>query len=279
MKITTLKSLLFKLALLLMVANASAQDLTGIRIDVQGARFSDQMWLFSVPTCTYTFDNGWDGYKMFGTSDAPQIFAIEPDGYYQVSSVPDVNNTYIGFSAGVDTVYTLTFNNDNLAVSYQHLFLIDSVTNKTTDVYQTGSTYTFSALPTSKPVRRFKIVTSLPVVVIPPTAPKDTVPVVKPPVVPPVVDPKNPKDKDKDDKNCPPKKLKIYCSGKNIHIENPGKQKGKMKLCHAQTGRVLRTVDFNAEGNYIINSDLPNGVYVVNGVTQSENISAVIIIH
>ena len=85
MKATTLKLILLKLPLLLMVTRASAQDLTGTRIDVQGTRFSDQMWLFSVASCTYGFDNGWDGFKMFGTTLAPQIFAWEPDGYYQVA--------------------------------------------------------------------------------------------------------------------------------------------------------------------------------------------------
>lgn len=288
MKTTTLTSLLIKVALLLMVAHASAQDLVGTRIDVQGTRFSDQMWLFSVPSCTYYFDNGWDGYKMFGTTMAPQIFAIEPDGYYQVASIPNVNNTYIGFSAGVDTTYTLTFSHQNIAVSYQQLYLIDSVANKTVDIYPEGSTYTFTALVTPEPVKRFKIVTSLPVVIIP-TVPKDTTKVVVPPVPvvippapvntnPPVVDPTNSKDKDKKDKADKTKKIKIYCSDKNIYVENPGKQKGKMKIIHAVTGRVVKSSDFNSEGTTVINANVPKGIYVVNGVTDSENASTTIVI-
>lgn len=276
MKTTTLTSLLLKTALLLMTAHVSAQDLVGTRIDVQGARFSDQMWLFSVPSCTYYFDNGWDGYKMFGTSMAPQIFAIEPDGYYQVASIPDMNNTYIGFSAGIDTTYTFTFTHQNITTTYKQLYLIDSVANKTVDIYQTGTTYTFTALVTNEPVKRFKIVTSLPVVITPP-APTDTIQVVIPPDTiatnPPVAD--NPKDKDKKDKT---KKLKIYSSDKNIYIENHGSQKGKMKLCHAETGRVVKTSDFNAEETSVINANVPTGTYIVTGVTPSENVSTTIII-
>jgi len=281
MKTSTLRFLLIKLTLMLLVTQVSAQDLTGTRIDVQGARFSDQMWLFTVASCTYNFDNGWDGYKMFGTTNAPQIFAIEPDGNYQVNSVPNVNNTYLGFSAGVDTVYTLTFSNENLDVFYKQLYLIDSVANKTIDIFQTGTTYTFSALPTSVPVRRFKIVTSVPPVVITPTPPHDTIPVVIPPVVPPKTDPKDPKDKDckdKKDNKCPIKKLKIYGSDKDIYIENPGKQKGKLKICHAITGRILKTADFNADGITIFKAYMPKGIYIVYGLTQSENISSMIII-
>ena len=269
MKKITLKLLFIYLTLILMVSHVSAQDLVGTRIDVQGAQFSDQMWLFTVATCTYNFDNGWDGYKIFGASVAPQIFAIEPDGYYQVSSVPDVNNTYLGFSAGVDTAYTFTFTHENLAENYQQLFLIDSVANKTIDIYQTGTTYKFSAQTTPLPVRRFKIVTSLPPVVVIPTVPKDTVPVVSP------INPKNPKDKDK---KHHPKKIKIYNSGENIYIENPGKQKGKIKICHAVTGRVLKIADFNGDGTTIINARVPKGTYVVNGVTPLEDFSITIII-
>lgn len=279
MKTSTLTSLLVKIALLLMVAHASAQDLVGTRIDVQGTSFSDKMWLFSVPTCTYYFDNGWDGHKMFGSSMSPQIFAIEPDGYYQISCIPDVNNTYIGFSAGVDTTYMLTFTHQNIATRYNQLYLIDSVANKTIDIYQSGTTYTFTAMVTPEPVKRFKIVTSLPVVIIPPV-PTDTIPVVIPPDTietnPPAVD--NPKDKDPKDKKDKTRKIKIYSSDKNIYIENPGMQKGKMKLCHAETGKVVKTVEFNADGTTVINANVPSGTYVVNGTTPSENVSVTIII-
>jgi hypothetical protein len=281
MKTSTLKSLLIKIALILTVAHVSAQELTGIRIDVQGARFSDQLWLFTVPTCTYNFDNGWDGYKMIGTSSAPQLFAIESDGNYQVDAVPNVNNRYLGFSAGIDTSYTFTFNNEALSAYYTQLYMIDSVANKTIDIFATGTTYTFSARQTAEPVRRFKIVTSLPPVVITP-APVDTVPVVTPPTVPPTTtDPKDPKDKgckDKKDKNCPIKKLKIYGSDKYVYIENPFKFKGNMRICHAITGKVLKSSDFNADGTTIINPNIPRGIYIVTGTTQSDNVTAIVII-
>ena len=115
MKTITLKSLLVNMALLMIVFHAYSQDLVGTRIDVRGARFSDQMWLFSVASCTNEFDNGWDGFKMFGTPLAPQLFAIEPDGDYQVASIPNYNDTFLGFSAGIDSVYTFTFTHQNLA--------------------------------------------------------------------------------------------------------------------------------------------------------------------
>jgi len=135
-------------------------------------------------------------------------------------------------------------------------------------------------------------VTSLPNVVVPP-APVDTVatpvvvppvvtppvvvppvvtpPVVVPPVVVPPADPKNKKDKDQ------PKKIKIYSSGKKIYIENPGK-KGKMKLVHAVTGRTLKTADFCAQGTTIISADVTAGTYMVNGATDSDDETTMVIL-
>jgi len=252
MKTTISKALLVKLAIILLVANASAQNLTGTRIDVRGARFSDQMWLFSVATCTYGYDNGWDGYKMFGTPLAPQLFAIEPDGYYQIDVVPDVNNTYLGFLAGMDTLYTFTFTHQNLAARYQSLYLIDSVANKTIDIYQSGTTYAFSASATPEPIKRFKIVTSLPTF----SDVTQTNTVYQGKI----------------------NKLLIYSSDKNIYIENPGKQEGKIKILNAGTGRIIKILPFNNDGTSIINANIPAGVYLVVGTTQTETVSTLVLI-
>jgi len=290
MKTTTLKSILVTMTLFLILLPSYSQDLIGTRIDVMGSRFSDQLWFFSVSSCTRGFDNGWDGFKMTGNILTPQLFAMEADANFQVDAIPDLNNTYIGFKSGDDTVYTFTFNHENLSVGYTQLYLVDSVANKTIDVYQTGTTYTFTAPFTANAVRRFKLTTSIPPVVIPPVVippvvvpPVVTPPVVTPPVVtPPVVTPPiatppivAPPTSSKDQS----KKLKIYSSNKNIYIENPGKQKGKMKLCHAITGKVLKTVDFSSEGTSIINVNVPTGTYIINGSTQSEDVTVLVIIH
>ena len=285
MKTTTLKSILVTMTLFLILLPSYSQDLIGTRIDVMGSRFSDQLWFFSVSSCTRGFDNGWDGFKMTGNILTPQLFAMEADANYQVDAIPDLNNTYIGFKSGEDTVYTFTFNHENLSVGYTQLYLVDSVANKTIDVFQTGTTYTFTAPFSANAVRRFKLTTSIPPVIIPPVVvpPVVTPPVVTPPVVtPPVVTPPiatppiiAPPTSSKDQS----KKLKIYSSNKNIYIENPGKQKGKMKLCHAITGKVLKTVDFSSEGTSIINVNVPTGTYIINGSTQSEDVTVLVIIH
>lgn len=238
-----------------MVSQASAQDLTGTRIDVKGTFYSDNMWLFSVSTCSRSFDWGWDGHKMFGCSLSPQLFAIEADGNYQIDVIPDLNNTFLGFSAGIDSMYTMTFTNQELSANYKQLYLIDSVANKTVDIYQTGTTYKFKAFATCNPVKRFKIVTS---------KPADS----------------NLTNTITTDVNQPnsTNNLRIYSSDKSIHIENPNQQKGKIKLCNAGSGEVVLTEDFSSQKNSIIDANVPTGTYIVNGVTLAENVSSKIII-
>jgi len=258
MNASTLKLILLNPVLLLIVAQASAQDLTGTRIDVQGTRFSDQMWLFSVASCTYNFDNGWDGFKMFGTSLAPQIFAWEPDGYYQVASIPDVNNTYLGFSAGIDTMYTFTFTHQEIEARYQKLYLIDSVAQKVVDIYSTGTKYTFNCHTTAKPVKRFKIVTSDPGNLSGQTNSSLTL------------------ESQPISNNV---KLKIYYSNKNIFIQNAGNIKGTLTLCRAENGIILKTVDFTSNNLTVIPLGIPVGSYIIHGITLTENVTSKILVY
>ncbi len=159
-----IRPVLVILTLMLLSLQAFSQNYPAVRIDVVGATSSDQMWVFQVPGTTRGFDNGWDGYKMTGTV-AMQIYAAEAAGNFQVDGVPDMNNTYIAFQAGSDTQYTMTFVNQYLSTVFTGLSLVDSVDNKTVDIFTSGSTYTFTATNTTA-IRRFKLVTK---VTIPPT--------------------------------------------------------------------------------------------------------------
>jgi hypothetical protein len=288
MKTITFKSLLVTSILFLFELQGFAQSV-GIRIDVQSANFSDKMWVFAIPTCTRLFDNGYDGFKMFGSPTAPQIYAAEATGNFQIDAIPDLNNTYIGFIAGMDTTYTLTITSQYLSTYYQSLYLIDSIANKTVDIYASGITYTFTATNKSA-INRFKILTSLP---IPPVIVKDTVPttpVVIPPIVVTVTDsiisnpivvpptttlPQTAVDGKKGNNNQ--QKLKIYNYGETLYIENHGK-KGKIKIFNAFTGKVIKDVDFNADGITIIQSGVKKGTYIINGITPTEEVKKTILI-
>ena len=192
MKTSTFKSTLVVLASILFIPQNYAYVNT--YITVKGAQSSDQMWVFSIPTCTRSFDNGWDGYKMIASSASVQLYAAEATGNFQVDAVPTLNNTVIAFKAGIDREYTLTFTNQTLSLQYTQLYLIDSVANKVVDIYLSGTEYAFTAEATETAVKRFKLVTTNPnpvvevVPVVVPVAEPVVVPVPEPVVVP-VVEP------------------------------------------------------------------------------------------
>jgi hypothetical protein len=134
--------------------------LTMTSVQVKGGRFSDKMWLFTSNQCTRSFDNGWDALKMTGVADSPQIFASEADGDYQIDALSNINNTTLGFQAGIESEYTFTFNHQNLSSAYPALYLIDKKENKTIDITTSGTTYTFTQTAYTTTLDRFKIVTN-----------------------------------------------------------------------------------------------------------------------
>lgn len=288
-------------------SNIAAQDYVYTIIDIYGTRYSDQMMLFSIDGTTHGFDNGWDAPKMFGTYLAPQLFNIEPENYYQINSMDNVNNSYLGFKSGEDTTYTMVFTNVLVETKYQQLYLIDSVANKTIDIFATGTTYTFSTPKFSDVVRRFKIVTSNPAIVIPPVVPPVTTDttVIVPPVVPPVIPPvtetttvtppttgggtvvvppstNDKKDKDKKDKDAKEKKdkkLKVTCNKNTIVVDNQWKERAEMQVYDAKTGKCSGKFVVGANGKSNIQPKVKSGTYIVNVTTAKESVSERVIIN
>ena len=82
------------------VENNENNNVVSTVIDVRGKYSGDKMWIFSKDGATRNFDNGSDGFKISGSALAPQIYAVENDGIYQIDAVADMNNTNIAFQAG-----------------------------------------------------------------------------------------------------------------------------------------------------------------------------------
>ena len=59
---------------------------------------------------------------------------------------------------GQDTEYTMTFTNTNIKSKYAGLYIVDLLENKTIDVTESGSTYTFTATSPTQTDKRFKMV-------------------------------------------------------------------------------------------------------------------------
>lgn len=167
MKTTTLR-LLFVTIISAISFNLAAQDLVGSVIKVKGSRYSDKVWVFEVANTTRGYDWGWDAYKMQTASTLPpSIYASEPKDIFQIDVVPAFQDTYLTFKSGEDTVYTITFTNQLIETKHTQFFLYDSVANKTVDALAVGASYRFSVTPATLYTKRFKLLTALPVVVVP----------------------------------------------------------------------------------------------------------------
>ncbi|MEI6751657.1 MAG: hypothetical protein WCK78_00680 [Paludibacter sp.] len=209
-------------------------------IDVKGENSSDRIWLLTQPECTRKFDNGWDGTKLSGNALSAQLFAIENDGLYQIDAFDDMNNTDLGFQAGQDRDYTLTFTHINTSTKYAGILLLDMLENKTIDITETGSTYSFTAESTTKPINRFKIITF------------------------------NTTESETDNK-----KIKIFSASKTAYIENMSNQNGKWVL-YDTSGHVISNENFTAKG--ITTLIVPrSGAYILKASTPNVEVTQKII--
>ena len=215
------------------------------RIDLSGTHPADCMWIFTDPKCTNNFDNGWDGKKMMGSAQTPQLYAMEPDGDYQIDAVSDINGTCLGFNAGQDNNFKLIFTHQNAGIRYSGLYLVDLVENKTIDITASGSEYIFNAISTPAPVKRFKIITSPEV--------NTNIPTVS-------------------------SFLKIINSKGTLIIQNQSNQNGNLTL-YTMNGVAIEKITCKADGitTFSTSSLLP-GAYVAKASTNSEMVTERIII-
>jgi hypothetical protein len=222
---------------------AQASDKVYMQITLKGKRYGDRVWLIDEPGTTHDFDNGWDGYKLFGAVGTPKLFAMENDANYQISTSGDINNTYLGFQAGVDLEDTLTFKSENIGTRYSRIYLVDLVENKVIDIAKSGTQYTFKAEATPAPIKRFKIVT-LPI--------------------------------DENPANSAPR-LKVFNDNNIVFVDNSSNQKGDLYFYDIM-GRYLKKEPFVPNAVSVFPLFSVPGAYIVKTVTSTEEVSKKIII-
>lgn len=204
-------------------------------IDVIGTKNSDRLWIFSEPTCTRSFDSGWDGKKYL--SSTTQIFAMEDDGDYQIDAISDINETYIGFQPGADSNFKLVFTHQNLDLKYSRLYLVDLAENRMVDITASGTEYNFTATPSTSAEKRFKIITQ-------------------------TTSDFSPEANDQ---------IKVFNSNKNIFVRNSTGKKGKIVL-YNMAGVAVREYNVSADELNTIAADLESGVYVSKTTIESHEV-------
>ena len=225
--------------------NSTGTDKVNMRIDLIGQKFNDRMWIFTFPSCTRNFDNGFDGKKMLGASQVAQIYSMENDGIYQINAVSDMNESYLGFQPGDDTQFKLIFNHENVNSVYGGVYLVDLVANKTIDITQSGTEYAFTS-NVGDATKRFKIITQSTGNV----APKAT----------------------------NGSLVKIYNSDEAVFVQNMSDNNAEYTLYNV-SGRAMQRVTVNANEIKTINTkDLAPGVYVAKADNGIEKVNQRIII-
>ncbi|MDR1335343.1 MAG: T9SS type A sorting domain-containing protein, partial [Tannerella sp.] len=119
---------------------------TVVTLSETGGGVKDRIWLFSDRNATFGYDNGYDGYKIFGESTLAGLYVKHGERNYQVSTQPTVDSTWLFLKAASNvTDYTLTFRHDNLEARYGSLYLYDAVTNTTVEITDDSAAYRFTA--------------------------------------------------------------------------------------------------------------------------------------
>lgn len=125
------------------------EDFMRVRLQVNSDNSgADRMYVIQYGECTSGYDNGYDARNILVEGQA-NLYTHEIDGQMEISVSDNINETYIGFSAGSDSEYTLRFTS-----VVGELYLKDLET-ETIMAIMDGEEYTFYATPNAKNDRRF----------------------------------------------------------------------------------------------------------------------------
>lgn len=112
---------------------------------------ADRMYLIQDSTCTVNYDNGFDAPKQM-TDGLLNLYTNEACGKMEISATDNIDGIYLGFAAGEDEVYTMTFT----SLIGEDLYLYD-VEQDTLVGMANGETYEFAAAAKSTNDMRFQI--------------------------------------------------------------------------------------------------------------------------
>lgn len=122
-----------------------------LKIYVSDSQHDDRVILLEREDFSRGFDNGWDGekFQINAVKTAPRLFAINlTGGKEEISAIPDIDGTVIGFRPGTESEYTLSFDYNG----EESLYLYDNRTAVTTPI-DNESIYAFASVGTNEDAR------------------------------------------------------------------------------------------------------------------------------
>lgn len=133
-------------------AEEQKPDFQRVRLQVTSENSgADRMYIIQDSLTTSGYDNGYDAPKQMA-DNLMNIYTNEPFGKMEISSTNNMDGMYIGFKAGDDSEYTMTFT----SLIGDSLYLYDSEMDTYVEMIELGQ-YQFSAIPQSTNDMRFQL--------------------------------------------------------------------------------------------------------------------------
>lgn len=115
------------------------EDITLTTLRVADSRTHTDLNLFEGEKFTNAFDNGWEATFMTGDGSSAQFYAMSESDKMAVLAAPSLEGTVVGFKAGQETDYTISFIGNEAGY-----YLNDVKTAKSTLIAE-GNTYAFTS--------------------------------------------------------------------------------------------------------------------------------------
>ena len=143
-------------------AHTQLLDFQRVRLQVNSENSgADRMYIIQDSMATASYDNGYDAPKLMADG-LVNIYTNEPFGKMEISSTDHMDGMFIGFQAGEDTHYIMTFT----SLVGDSLYLYDLEEDKFVEMLD-GEQYHFSAIAQSTNDMRFQVLVA-------PTLPDET---------------------------------------------------------------------------------------------------------
>ncbi len=110
-----------------------------MQLTVSGDSYGDRVHLLARNDFSDEFQDGWDGRKIEGDGRAPMLAVVKEAGNMAVAAIPTIDERFLTFRAGEDSIYTFTFDYEG-----ETIYLYDRLAERATEI-RTGNTYTFRA--------------------------------------------------------------------------------------------------------------------------------------
>lgn len=120
-----------------------------LKMWANGSEYNDRVVILEREDFSEGFDNGWDGEKMSFGNASPSVYVINAQGGYDaVSAIPTLEGTVVGFRAGADSQYTMTFSYEG-----EDEWYLNDLQTETSTLISGEQTYSFAAEKEDSEVR------------------------------------------------------------------------------------------------------------------------------